>query len=69
MKLTIERDGKIIWFRDKAKNEGMACTGYIKDGTQREMISVLEEALLQARMEQLCWNDANRVADIGATTT
>ncbi|MEM8103165.1 Rrf2 family transcriptional regulator [Morganella morganii] len=51
MKVAIEVGGAVIWFRDQEKKEGMACTGYIKDGTQQKIISVLEDALTQAKAE------------------
>lgn len=57
MKVAIEVGGAVIWFRDEDKKEGMACTGYIKDGTQQKIISALEDALKQAKGEQLCRGD------------
>lgn len=56
MKVIIEREGKEIWYRDAEKCEGMASTGYIKDGTQEKIIAALEEALAQAKGELLCWD-------------
>lgn len=57
MKVVIENKNKVIWYRDNEKREGMASTGYIKDGTQQKIISALESALEQAKSELLCWND------------
>lgn len=49
MKVSIEVDGKTIWYRDEEKLEGMMSTGYIKDGTQEKIIAALESALFQAK--------------------
>ncbi|EPP7629126.1 Rrf2 family transcriptional regulator [Providencia rettgeri] len=49
MKVSIEVDGKTIWYRDEEKLEGMMSTGYIKDGTQEKIIAALENALFQAK--------------------
>ncbi|EMM0110675.1 Rrf2 family transcriptional regulator [Providencia rettgeri] len=49
MKVSIEVNGKTIWYRDEEKLEGMASTGYIKDGTQEKIIAALESALFQAK--------------------
>ncbi|UPS64244.1 Rrf2 family transcriptional regulator [Providencia rettgeri] len=57
MKVSIEVNGKTIWYRDEEKLEGMASTGYIKDGTQEKIIAALENALFQAKGELSCWND------------
>ncbi|MDA5481856.1 Rrf2 family transcriptional regulator [Yersinia intermedia] len=48
MKVSIENEGKVIWYRDSEKQEGMHSLGYLKDGTQQKIIAALEEALLQA---------------------
>ncbi|MEI7157968.1 Rrf2 family transcriptional regulator [Pectobacterium parmentieri] len=48
MKVSIESNGEVIWYRDAEKLEGMASTDYIKDGTQQKIIAALEEALYQA---------------------
>ncbi|WP_426576755.1 Rrf2 family transcriptional regulator [Xenorhabdus stockiae] len=55
MKVSIELDGETIWYRDEERGEGMASTGYIKDGTQQKIITVLESVLSQAKAEALCW--------------
>lgn len=49
MKVSIEVNGKTIWYRDEEKLEGMMSTGYIKDGTQEKIIATLESALFQAK--------------------
>lgn len=64
MKITIERDNEVIWMRDNETLEGIACTSYIKDGTQHEIIAALEDALSQAKGEALCWDNRNGVGDI-----
>lgn len=63
MKVSIEVDGNTIWFRDSANLTGMASNGYMKDGTQKKIITALEAALLQAKGEQLCWYDSNGVSN------
>lgn len=57
MKVVIENENKVIWYRDNEKGECFASTGYIKDGTQQKIISALESALEQAKAELLCWNE------------
>lgn len=59
MKVAIEVNGEVIWYRDSETLEGMASLGYLKDGTQQKIIAALEDALNQAKGEQLCWNDGN----------
>lgn len=59
MKVAIEVNGEVIWYRDNETLEGMASLGYLKDGTQQKIIAVLEDALNQAKGEQLCWNDSD----------
>lgn len=49
MKVSIESNGEVIWYRDAEKVEGMISTSYIKDGTQQKIIAALEEALFQAK--------------------
>ncbi|MEM7889023.1 Rrf2 family transcriptional regulator [Morganella morganii] len=51
MKVAIEVNGDVIWFRNEEKKEGMASLGYIKDGTQQKIVSALEDALAQAKAE------------------
>lgn len=59
MKVAIEVNGEVIWYRDSDKQEGMASVGYLKDGTQQKIIAALEDALTQANGENLCWDDVN----------
>ncbi|MEX0446255.1 Rrf2 family transcriptional regulator [Xenorhabdus sp. SGI246] len=59
MKVSIELSGETIWYRDEEKGEGMASTGYIKDGTQQKIITALEAALSQAKAEASCWDNRN----------
>ena len=49
MKVAIEVNGEVIWYRDSETLEGMASLGYLKDGTQQKIIAALEEALFQAK--------------------
>lgn len=49
MKVSIEVNGRTIWYRDEEKLEGMMSTSYIKDGTQEKIIAALESALFQAK--------------------
>lgn len=53
MKVAIEVNGEVIWYRDIDKQEGMASLGYLKDGTQQKIIAALEEALFQAKGQML----------------
>ncbi|MEF3108662.1 Rrf2 family transcriptional regulator [Raoultella sp. WB_B2P2-3] len=53
MKVAIEVNGEVIWFRDNETQEGMASLGYLKDGTQQKIIAALEEALFQAKGQTL----------------
>lgn len=59
MKVAIEVNGEVIWYRDSDKQEGMASLGYLKDGTQQKIIAALEDALTQVNGENLCWDDVN----------
>ncbi|AKE75518.1 TPA: Rrf2 family transcriptional regulator [Klebsiella pneumoniae] len=59
MKVAIEVNGEVIWYRDSDKQVGMASVGYLKDGTQQKIIAALEDALTQANGENLCWDDVN----------
>lgn len=51
MKVSIERNGEIIWYRNDKNQTGMTSTAYLKDGTQEEIVSALEMALYQAKGE------------------
>ncbi|EIX9519319.1 Rrf2 family transcriptional regulator [Klebsiella pneumoniae] len=53
MKVAIEVNGEVIWYRDSDRQEGMASLGYLKDGTQQKIIAALEEALFQAKGQML----------------
>ncbi|HGT3057419.1 TPA: Rrf2 family transcriptional regulator [Klebsiella pneumoniae] len=53
MKVAIEVNGEVIWYRDNETLEGMASLGYLKDGTQQKIIAALEEALFQAKGQML----------------
>nr|WP_306804882.1 Rrf2 family transcriptional regulator [Providencia sp. PROV195] len=69
MKVSIEVNGKTIWYRDEEKLEGMASTGYIKDGTQEKIIAALESALFQAKGELLCFDDWYSMPYVGWAAT
>ncbi|BCT19804.1 TPA: Rrf2 family transcriptional regulator [Enterobacter asburiae] len=68
MKVNVEQNGETIWMRDNETFEGIACTSYVKDGTQQKIITALEDALNQAKGELLCWDDRDRVTDRSRTT-
>lgn len=53
MKVAIEVNGEVIWYRDSDKQEGVASLGYLKDGTQQKIIAALEEGLFQAKGQML----------------
>ncbi|AUO63840.1 Rrf2 family transcriptional regulator [Citrobacter freundii complex sp. CFNIH2] len=53
MKVIIEQNGETIWMRDSETLGGIACTNYVKDGTQKQIIAVLEDALYQAKAQLL----------------
>lgn len=53
MKVAVEVNGEVIWYRDSDKQEGVASLGYLKDGTQQKIIAALEEALFQAKGQML----------------
>lgn len=53
MKVAIEVNGEVIWYRDSETLEGMASLGYLKDGTQQKIIAALEDALFQAKGQML----------------
>jgi sulfur carrier protein ThiS len=46
MKVAIEVNGEVIWYRDSDKQEGMASLGYLKDGTQQKIIAALEGGII-----------------------
>ncbi|WP_245759462.1 Rrf2 family transcriptional regulator [Yersinia ruckeri] len=45
--------------RNLVTSEGMTSNSYLKDGTQEKIIAALEEALLQAKGDQSCRNNAD----------
>lgn len=49
MEVSIIENGEVIWMRNAITTEGVACTNYLKDGTQQKIIAALEEALFQAK--------------------
>lgn len=51
VKVLIERNGETIWYRNDKDKTGMTSTAYLKDGTQKEIVSALEMALAQAKGE------------------
>ena len=53
MRVSIEVNNEIIWFRDNSTPEGMASLSYLKDGTQQKIIAALKNALFQAEGECL----------------
>lgn len=57
MKVSIENAGKVIWYRDSEKQEGMHSLSYLKDGTQQKIIAALEEPLFQAKGQLFLSND------------
>ncbi|MFZ4998714.1 Rrf2 family transcriptional regulator [Enterobacter asburiae] len=69
MRIIVEHNGEAIWMRDNETGEGIACTKYIKDGTQQKIIAALGDAIHQANGELLCGNYTDGVADVSAATT
>ncbi|HEE0042150.1 TPA: Rrf2 family transcriptional regulator [Citrobacter freundii] len=63
MNVSVIEGGDVIWMRDSETLEGIACTSYVKDGTQQKIITALEDALNQAKGEQLCWDNGDGVTD------
>ncbi|BBK13558.1 MULTISPECIES: immunoglobulin domain-containing family protein [Klebsiella] len=59
MKVAIEVNGEVIWFRNGETLEGMACTSYVKDGTQQKIITALDDALTQAKSEMLVFDNVD----------
>lgn len=59
MKVSIEKNGQVIWCRDSETLEGMASLGYLKDGTQQKIITALEDALFQAKGQLLLPDDVD----------
>ncbi|WP_261803237.1 Rrf2 family transcriptional regulator [Serratia nematodiphila] len=69
MKVIIETPEGIIWMRNAETGEGIASTGYVKDGTQQKIIAALEGALSQAKGEALCWDNVNGMPNSGGPST
>lgn len=69
MKVAIEENGGVIWYRDSETQEGMASLGYLKDGTQQKIIAALEEALFRAKgqLQISDSHDAPRAKTISAS--
>ncbi|WP_262860931.1 hypothetical protein [Morganella morganii] len=51
MKVTVEHNGEIIWYRDNKNGTGMSSRGYLTDGTQQKIVTALIDALTQANGE------------------
>lgn len=64
MNIKIFEANKLVWMKDSESGEGFASRGYIKDGRQQKIIAALEEALMQARAEILCWNNRDRMTHV-----
>lgn len=64
MKVAIEVNGEVIWYRDSEKQEGMASLGYLKDGTQQKIITALQDALVQAQAQNIIWDEEQTQKDI-----
>ena len=58
--------GELLWAY--GEGGGYACTAYVRDGTQQEIIRALQQALEQAEAELADWIDVDRVLDVGAGT-
>ncbi|BFT80925.1 hypothetical protein GVv1_17170 [Enterobacter pseudoroggenkampii] len=69
MRIEISENGQVIWMRDTKTLEGLACTSYVKDGTQLRIITALEGALVQAKGEHLCWDNTDAVTDVRRPTS
>lgn len=68
MKVVISEKNNIVWMRNSTTQEGVASQDYLKDGTQQNIITALEDALLQAKSEMLCRDNGDGVADACAST-
>ena len=64
MKVAIEVNGEVIWYRDSEKQEGMASLGYLKDGTQQKIITALQDALVQLQAQNIVWDEEQTQKDI-----
>lgn len=62
----VNSNGDVLWRRDR--DGGIACHGYVVDGTQTNIIEVLKEAVGQAEAELRLFDVRDGVSDIGRTT-
>lgn len=73
MRVTVTTpEGKVVWAHGVARNgnrSGIACTAYLSDGTQKQIISALELALNQAKGEISTFDDGDGMLNIGAATS
>jgi hypothetical protein len=66
MKVQIVNDADVvIW--ERGDERGLACRGYVSDGTQERIIDALRNALEQAQAELSLFDNTDRVLDSGAT--
>lgn len=49
MRVIIESEDVVIWYRDAKQHEGTVSLNFVKDGTQQKIITALEEAIFQAK--------------------
>ena len=68
MKVIITQNSKLLWMHDRKIGEGSTSKSYVKDGKQQEIIAALENALAQAKGEDLCWNNGNRMSDTSTSS-
>ena len=63
-------EGELLWQRDTTMTtpSGMACAGYLRDGTQAKIINALSDALAQATAEASALPVADVVSDVCSTT-
>jgi len=62
----INEEGRIIW--ERGKRGGVTCRGYAEDGTIKEIIRMLQDALKQAEGEGLTFNNVQRVSNVSSGT-
>jgi hypothetical protein len=58
MKVIILDDDQTVWERNE--EGGVACLSHCADGTQHQIIEMLERALEQAKGELACFDDPHR---------
>ena len=67
IKVQVIDDGnELIW--ERGQEAGIACRQYATNGMQEEIVNVLKNALTQAEVELVVFDDVDRVSDIGSTT-